>query len=193
MDQRIRERMTATKRIADDPRTDPGTREAARNRYAAMVSKYGDPHQGVNSPDFGTYANGQPFNFTSDNIREATRVWESGAFSMDDLVVAMHRMKPATTEFSRDVNMDRYFADLDRRNRQSHEQAMRSDQTHDEFLRSEAERAARWLENFTACKVEDLHDGRWYLQWKGGGLNRKETVRDQGLIDFAQIKGWDGK
>jgi hypothetical protein len=62
MDSAIRRRMDVAKRIADDPRTDPGTRAAAQNRYEAMVAKHGDPYAKASSgPHTGGYANRENF------------------------------------------------------------------------------------------------------------------------------------
>lgn len=62
MDQAVYRRMRAAKAIADDPRCDPGTRQAALNRYDAMAAKYGDPFAKASAaPHSGGFANRENF------------------------------------------------------------------------------------------------------------------------------------
>lgn len=92
IDRATANRIRTAKTIADDARTDAGTRAAARNRYDALVSKYGDPdaRPAARTPD-------------SDNarFRETMRTYREGQTS------------PGASAWGRSVNEDiiRQFAE----------------------------------------------------------------------------------
>lgn len=165
IDDRTRERMAATKRIMDDPRTDPGTREAARNRYQAMVGKYGDPNVRP------TYANGDRVNFTSDNLRATSAEYS-------DLIVEMFRRRTGA-QMAHEIQRERDKRRADREREDT------------EGLAEKAERAKRWFDNFTGVNVQREPSGLgWFFKHKR--MNHRH-VTDRQLIDFALMKGWDGK